>query len=69
LDRLCSLSKYLIQVLNNDISGLPRTNNDTVKVPTSSETWKCSIMGGIMPDGAELANVLWNIERELQMGT
>lgn len=26
-------------------------------------------MGGIMPDGAELANVLWNIERELQMGT
>ena len=36
----------------------PATKRDTVRVPTSSEKWKCSIIGTMMPDEEELAIVL-----------
>ena len=39
-------------------SSKPATKRDTVEVPTSSEKWKCSIIGTMMPDEEELANVL-----------
>lgn len=36
----------------------PATNNATVRMATSWEILKCSIVGAMIPDGAELANVL-----------
>ena len=39
----------------------PATNKDIVKVPTSPEKPNWCLSCGTIPEGAELANVLWHI--------